>query len=78
MLHLLCVKYIFLNLNYGSYVVFLPFTTAPVALAHAYLLVDYRNMSLINQFISEQGKILFKWINRLTLKQQRLITLSIK
>ncbi|KAK3143201.1 hypothetical protein QOZ80_4BG0359900 [Eleusine coracana subsp. coracana] len=40
--------------------------------------IDYRNMSLINQFISEQGKILSRRINRLTLKQQRLITLAIK
>jgi ribosomal protein S18 len=30
---------------------------------------DYRNMSLINQFISEQEKILSRQINRLTLKQ---------
>jgi ribosomal protein S18 len=35
--------------------------------------IDYRNMSLINQFISEQGKILTRRINRLTLKQQRFI-----
>ncbi|XVF86724.1 hypothetical protein PTKIN_Ptkin18bG0065000 [Pterospermum kingtungense] len=35
-------------------------------------------MSLINQFISEQGKILFRRVNRLTLKQQRLITIAIK
>ncbi|PUZ75597.1 hypothetical protein GQ55_1G192500 [Panicum hallii var. hallii] len=40
--------------------------------------IDYRNMSLINRFISEQGKILSRRINRLTLKQQRLITLAIK
>nr|YP_003587689.1 ribosomal protein S18 [Anomochloa marantoidea]ACT15427.1 ribosomal protein S18 [Anomochloa marantoidea] len=40
--------------------------------------IDYRNMSLINQFISEQGKILSRRINRLTLKQQRLITIAIK
>jgi ribosomal protein S18 len=30
-------------------------------------------MSLINQFIGEQGKILSRRINRLTLKQQRFI-----
>jgi hypothetical protein len=30
-------------------------------------------MSLINQFISEQGKILSRRINRLTLKQQQFI-----
>jgi ribosomal protein S18 len=35
--------------------------------------IDYRNMSLINQFISEQEKILSKRINRLPLKQQRFI-----
>nr|AZZ70843.1 ribosomal protein S18 [Zantedeschia aethiopica] len=40
--------------------------------------IDYRNMSLINQFISEQGKILPRRVNRLTLKQQRLMTLAIK
>nr|YP_009172081.1 ribosomal protein S18 [Machilus balansae]ALF35786.1 ribosomal protein S18 [Machilus balansae] len=40
--------------------------------------IDYRNMSLINQFISEQGKILSRRVNRLTLKQQRLITIAIK
>nr|YP_010690612.1 ribosomal protein S18 [Cartonema parviflorum]WBU14322.1 ribosomal protein S18 [Cartonema parviflorum] len=40
--------------------------------------IDYRNMSLISLFISEQGKILSRRVNRLTLKQQRLITISIK
>ena len=40
--------------------------------------IDYRNMSLINRFISEQGKILSRRVNRLTLKQQRLITIAIK
>nr|QKW88385.1 ribosomal protein S18 [Tradescantia pallida] len=40
--------------------------------------IDYRNMSLISRFISEQGKILSRRVNRLTLKQQRLITISIK
>ncbi|PHT43157.1 30S ribosomal protein S18, chloroplastic [Capsicum baccatum] len=40
--------------------------------------IDYRNMSLVSRFISEQGKILSKCVNRLTLKQQRLITLAIK
>ncbi|KAE9587537.1 30S ribosomal protein S18 [Lupinus albus] len=35
-------------------------------------------MSLISQFISEQGKILSRCVNRLTLKQQRLITITIK
>nr|YP_010480886.1 ribosomal protein S18 [Polygala hongkongensis]UVN15721.1 ribosomal protein S18 [Polygala hongkongensis] len=40
--------------------------------------IDYKNMSLINRFISQQGKILSRRVNRLTLKQQRLITLAIK
>ncbi|CAN4076475.1 unnamed protein product [Withania somnifera] len=40
--------------------------------------IDYRNMCLISRFISEQGKILSRRVNRLTLKQQRLITLAIK
>nr|YP_001542550.1 ribosomal protein S18 [Cuscuta exaltata]A8W3E3.1 RecName: Full=Small ribosomal subunit protein bS18c; AltName: Full=Plastid 30S ribosomal protein S18 [Cuscuta exaltata]ABW83714.1 ribosomal protein S18 [Cuscuta exaltata] len=40
--------------------------------------IDYRNISLISRFLSEQGKILSKRVNRFTLKQQRLITLAIK
>nr|YP_009648690.1 ribosomal protein S18 [Casuarina glauca]YP_010200022.1 ribosomal protein S18 [Casuarina cunninghamiana]QWE50933.1 ribosomal protein S18 [Casuarina equisetifolia]QDA81666.1 ribosomal protein S18 [Casuarina glauca]QXF29364.1 ribosomal protein S18 [Casuarina equisetifolia]UAD90193.1 ribosomal protein S18 [Casuarina cunninghamiana] len=40
--------------------------------------IDYRNMSLIGRFISEQGKILSRRVNRLNLKQQRLITIAIK
>nr|YP_010273628.1 ribosomal protein S18 [Dichondra micrantha]UKO32036.1 ribosomal protein S18 [Dichondra micrantha]BDR61588.1 ribosomal protein S18 [Dichondra micrantha] len=40
--------------------------------------IDYKNVSLISRFISEQGKILSRRKNRLTLKQQRLITLAIK
>nr|YP_009434889.1 ribosomal protein S18 [Lobelia hartlaubii]YP_009437134.1 ribosomal protein S18 [Lobelia baumannii]ATG24795.1 ribosomal protein S18 [Lobelia hartlaubii]ATG27509.1 ribosomal protein S18 [Lobelia baumannii] len=40
--------------------------------------IDYRNMSLIGRFISEQGKILSRRVNKLTLKQQRLITSAIK
>nr|ATG26919.1 ribosomal protein S18 [Cyphia elata var. gerrardii] len=40
--------------------------------------IDYRNMSLISRFISQQGKILPRRLNRLTLKQQRLITIAIK
>jgi len=40
--------------------------------------IDYRNMSLIIRFISEQGKILSRRVNILTLKQQRLITIAIK
>jgi len=35
-------------------------------------------MSLISRFISEQGKILSRRVNRLTLKEQRLITIAIK
>ena len=35
-------------------------------------------MSLISRFISEQGKILSRLVNRLNLKQQRLITSAIK
>lgn len=35
-------------------------------------------MSLISRFISDQGKILARRVKRLTLKQQRLITLAIK
>lgn len=40
--------------------------------------IDYRNTSLIGRFISEQGKILSRRVNKLTLKQQRLMTLAIK
>nr|YP_010213158.1 ribosomal protein S18 [Linum grandiflorum]UBK11721.1 ribosomal protein S18 [Linum grandiflorum] len=40
--------------------------------------IDYDNMSLISRFISEQGKILSRRVTRLTLKQQRLITIAIK
>jgi len=40
--------------------------------------IDYKNMGLICWFISEQGKILSRRVNRLTLKQQRLITIAIK
>nr|YP_009435511.1 ribosomal protein S18 [Lobelia sonderiana]ATG25513.1 ribosomal protein S18 [Lobelia sonderiana] len=40
--------------------------------------IDYRNMSLICRFISEQGKILSRRVNKLTLKQQRLMTIAIK
>nr|YP_009503420.1 ribosomal protein S18 [Passiflora retipetala]AXB38119.1 ribosomal protein S18 [Passiflora retipetala] len=40
--------------------------------------IDYTNVSFISRFISEQGKILSRRVNRLTLKQQRLITLAIK
>nr|UXR11991.1 ribosomal protein S18 [Christisonia kwangtungensis] len=40
--------------------------------------ISYRNMSLISQFISEQGKILSRRVNKLTLKQQRLMSIAIK
>nr|YP_010379389.1 ribosomal protein S18 [Astragalus bolanderi]UCS40377.1 ribosomal protein S18 [Astragalus bolanderi] len=40
--------------------------------------IDYKNMSLLYRFISQQGKILSRGVNRLTLKQQRLITIAIK
>nr|YP_009558469.1 ribosomal protein S18 [Doona zeylanica]AZZ06569.1 ribosomal protein S18 [Doona zeylanica] len=40
--------------------------------------IDYRNMGLISRFISERGKILSRRVTRLTLKQQRLMTLAIK
>nr|YP_010273716.1 ribosomal protein S18 [Dinetus racemosus]UKO32124.1 ribosomal protein S18 [Dinetus racemosus] len=40
--------------------------------------IDYRNTGLLSRFISEQGKILSRRVTRLTLKQQRLITLAIK
>nr|YP_009435580.1 ribosomal protein S18 [Lobelia spicata]ATG25582.1 ribosomal protein S18 [Lobelia spicata] len=40
--------------------------------------IDYRNMSLIGRFISERGKILSRRVNKLTLKQHRLMTLAIK
>nr|YP_009994065.1 ribosomal protein S18 [Corydalis inopinata]QNO35840.1 ribosomal protein S18 [Corydalis inopinata] len=40
--------------------------------------IDYRNMSLISRFISDEGKLLSRRVNRLTLTQQRLITRAIK
>lgn len=40
--------------------------------------IDYKNMSLLYRFVSQQGKILSRRVNRLTLKQQRLITIAIK
>nr|WEY30549.1 ribosomal protein S18 [Cuscuta gronovii] len=40
--------------------------------------IDYQNIDLIKQFISQHGKILSRRVNRLTLKQQRLLTLAIK
>nr|QWW93380.1 ribosomal protein S18 [Notoscyphus lutescens] len=40
--------------------------------------IDYKNISLLRRFISEQGKILSRRTNRLTSKQQRFLTLAIK
>jgi len=40
--------------------------------------IYYRNMRLISRFISEKGKILSRRVNRVTLKQQRLITIAIE
>nr|YP_009450116.1 ribosomal protein S18 [Burmannia oblonga]ANK36313.1 ribosomal protein S18 [Burmannia oblonga] len=40
--------------------------------------IDYKNIIFINQFISKQGKILSRRVNRLTLKHQRLITIAVK
>jgi small subunit ribosomal protein S18 len=40
--------------------------------------IDYRHMSLISRFISEHGKRLSRRVNRVTLKQQRIITIAIK
>nr|YP_010934939.1 ribosomal protein S18 [Gastrodia pubilabiata]WKV29257.1 ribosomal protein S18 [Gastrodia pubilabiata] len=41
-------------------------------------IIDYKNISFISRFISEQGKILSRETNNLTLKQQRYITIAIK
>nr|YP_009403416.1 ribosomal protein S18 [Downingia cuspidata]ASA34609.1 ribosomal protein S18 [Downingia cuspidata] len=40
--------------------------------------IEYRNISLIGRFISEQAKILPRRVTKLTLKQQRLMTRAIK
>nr|YP_009115988.1 ribosomal protein S18 [Campanula takesimana]YP_009338044.1 ribosomal protein S18 [Campanula punctata]YP_010702875.1 ribosomal protein S18 [Campanula carpatica]AJD00835.1 ribosomal protein S18 [Campanula takesimana]AMR74002.1 ribosomal protein S18 [Campanula punctata]QOL12394.1 ribosomal protein S18 [Campanula takesimana]WCO10155.1 ribosomal protein S18 [Campanula carpatica] len=40
--------------------------------------IDYRNITLLCRFISDQGKILSRRRNKVTLKQQRLITIAIK
>nr|YP_010565510.1 ribosomal protein S18 [Yoania japonica]UZA66598.1 ribosomal protein S18 [Yoania japonica]UZA66623.1 ribosomal protein S18 [Yoania japonica] len=40
--------------------------------------INYINMSLISRFLSEQEKILSRRTNKLTFKQQRLITIAIK
>nr|YP_009486732.1 ribosomal protein S18 [Piliostigma thonningii]AWB12955.1 ribosomal protein S18 [Piliostigma thonningii] len=41
-------------------------------------IIDYKNPTLLCRFMSDQGKILSRRVNRLTLKQQRLITIAIK
>nr|YP_005352974.1 ribosomal protein S18 [Mankyua chejuensis]ADZ48006.1 ribosomal protein S18 [Mankyua chejuensis]AJJ48636.1 ribosomal protein S18 [Mankyua chejuensis] len=41
-------------------------------------IIDYKNINLLRGFVSEQGRILPKRINRLTSKQQRLVTVAIK
>nr|YP_009256802.1 ribosomal protein S18 [Closterium baillyanum]ANI25797.1 ribosomal protein S18 [Closterium baillyanum] len=40
--------------------------------------IDYKNVGLLRKFISEQGKILSRRVNRLTSKQQRAMTRAIK
>nr|YP_010139963.1 ribosomal protein S18 [Rhodobryum laxelimbatum]QQK56262.1 ribosomal protein S18 [Rhodobryum laxelimbatum] len=41
-------------------------------------IINYKNINLLRRFISEQGKILSRRMNRLTSKQQRLMTIAIK
>nr|YP_009548513.1 ribosomal protein S18 [Tryonia myriophylla]YP_010970002.1 ribosomal protein S18 [Taenitis blechnoides]AYW15334.1 ribosomal protein S18 [Tryonia myriophylla]WNR49215.1 ribosomal protein S18 [Taenitis blechnoides] len=45
---------------------------------HLNEIVDYKNISLLRRFLSEQGKILSKRINRLTSKQQRVVATAVK
>nr|QKV46842.1 ribosomal protein S18 [Oceaniopteris gibba] len=40
--------------------------------------IDYKNTSLLRRFVSEQGRIPSRRMNRLTSKQQRLVAISIK
>nr|YP_009547579.1 ribosomal protein S18 [Vaginularia trichoidea]AYW16096.1 ribosomal protein S18 [Vaginularia trichoidea] len=40
--------------------------------------VNYKNTSLLRRFVSEQGKILSRRMNRLTSKQQRIVATAIK
>nr|YP_010402976.1 ribosomal protein S18 [Bolbitis x multipinna]UQV94783.1 ribosomal protein S18 [Bolbitis x multipinna] len=40
--------------------------------------IDYKNTSLLRRFVSEQGRILPKRLNRLTSKQQRSVATAIK
>nr|QVX31668.1 ribosomal protein S18 [Goniophlebium amoenum] len=41
-------------------------------------IIDYKNTSLLRRFVSEQGRILSRRMNRLTSKQQRSIATAIK
>ncbi len=41
-------------------------------------IIDYKNINLLRRFISEQGRILSRRMNRLISKQQRLMTIAIK
>nr|YP_009691122.1 ribosomal protein S18 [Tectaria panamensis]QEG57902.1 ribosomal protein S18 [Tectaria panamensis] len=40
--------------------------------------IDYKNTSLLRRFVSEQGKILSRRVNRLTSKQQRSVAIGVK
>nr|QKV46666.1 ribosomal protein S18 [Bolbitis subcordata] len=40
--------------------------------------IDYKNTSLLRRFVSEQGRILPRRMNRLTSKQQRSVAIAIK
>nr|QXO90669.1 ribosomal protein S18 [Pyrrosia assimilis] len=40
--------------------------------------ISYKNTSLLRRFVSEQGRILSRRMNRLTSKQQRSIAVAIK
>ncbi|KAH6556688.1 hypothetical protein KP509_1Z162500 [Ceratopteris richardii] len=40
--------------------------------------IDYKNISLLRRFVSEQGKILSRRMNRLTSKQQCLVATAVK
>ena len=41
-------------------------------------IIDYKNINLLRRFISKQGKKNSRQMNRLTSKQQRLMTIAIK
>nr|YP_010689961.1 ribosomal protein S18 [Ceratostigma griffithii]WBR75751.1 ribosomal protein S18 [Ceratostigma griffithii] len=40
--------------------------------------IDYSNIKVLIRFLSEQAKILSRRVSKLTLKQQRLMTIAIK